>query len=47
MAARLNAAPHGAEVHDELELYAQAEKASLDQALVQLGSPHVARMAIT
>jgi uncharacterized glyoxalase superfamily metalloenzyme YdcJ len=36
----------GAEVHDELELYAQAEQASLDQALVQLGSPHLAHKAI-
>jgi uncharacterized glyoxalase superfamily metalloenzyme YdcJ len=29
----------GAEVRDELELYAQVEQTSLDQALVQLGAP--------
>jgi uncharacterized glyoxalase superfamily metalloenzyme YdcJ len=36
----------GAEVHDELAMYAQAEQTSLEQALVRLGSPHVARKAI-
>jgi len=32
----------GAEVHDELELYARAERASLAQSLIRLGSPHIA-----
>lgn len=32
----------GAEVHDELELYASAESASLEQSLIRLGSPHIA-----
>lgn len=31
----------GAMLHDELELYARAEKASLEQALKQLGSPQL------
>jgi 2-oxoadipate dioxygenase/decarboxylase len=37
----------GAEVHDELELYARAERASLEQALIRLGSPHIALKAGT
>lgn len=36
----------GAKVHDEMKLYAQAERDSLEQALVQLGSPHLARRAM-
>ncbi|MBR0751921.1 VOC family protein [Bradyrhizobium jicamae] len=36
----------GVEVHDEMKLYAQAESDSLEQALVQLGSPHLARRAM-
>jgi uncharacterized glyoxalase superfamily metalloenzyme YdcJ len=36
----------GAEVHDEMKLYAQTERDSLEQALVQLGSPHLARRAM-
>ncbi|MGY8631883.1 VOC family protein [Bradyrhizobium sp. 14AA] len=36
----------GARVYDEMKLYAQAERDSLEQALVQLGSPHFARRAI-
>jgi uncharacterized glyoxalase superfamily metalloenzyme YdcJ len=32
----------GAKVRDELELYAQTEAASLEQALTRLGSPHIA-----
>ncbi|RXH03760.1 2-oxoadipate dioxygenase/decarboxylase HglS [Bradyrhizobium vignae] len=36
----------GAKVYDEMELYARAERDSLEQALVQLGSPHLARRAM-
>ncbi|MCP3468988.1 VOC family protein [Bradyrhizobium sp. CCGUVB1N3] len=36
----------GAKVHDEMKLYAQAERDSLEQALAQLGSPHLARRAM-
>jgi uncharacterized glyoxalase superfamily metalloenzyme YdcJ len=36
----------GAKVHDEMKLYAQTERDSLEQALVQLGSPHLARRAM-
>ena len=32
----------GAKVHDELGLYARAERASLAQSLIRLGSPHIA-----
>ena len=36
----------GAEVHDEMKLYAETERDSLEQALVQLGSPRLARRAM-
>ena len=36
----------GAEVHDEMTLYAKTEKDSVEQAMNQLGSPHAARRAI-
>jgi uncharacterized glyoxalase superfamily metalloenzyme YdcJ len=32
----------GTRVRNELELYAQTETASLEQALTRLGSPHIA-----
>lgn len=35
----------GAQVHDEMKLYARAESDSLEQALLQLGSPHLAHRA--
>ncbi|MGY4504064.1 putative glyoxalase superfamily metalloenzyme YdcJ [Bradyrhizobium sp. GM24.11] len=36
----------GAQVHDEMKLYARAESASLEQALLQLRSPHLADQAM-
>ncbi|WP_375143623.1 VOC family protein [Bradyrhizobium sp. CCGUVB14] len=36
----------GAGVHDEMKLYAQAERTSLEQAVRQLGSPHLACRAM-
>jgi uncharacterized glyoxalase superfamily metalloenzyme YdcJ len=36
----------GAEVHDEMTLYAKTEKDSVEQAMNQLGSPHAARRSI-